>query len=106
MPGQRVDADKLWAAVQREFVENTFGAVQIEVEPVEAAVKLADLQARLKLVRRWNSVIKDHSRPRLANITIASAAISGKFLAPGEVLSFNDTTGRRTAEKGVPGGPP
>lgn len=99
-PGARVDADGLWAAVRDEFVHRTFGSVAMEVLPVEAAVKLEDLQNRMKLVRRWNSVIKDHSRPRLANITIASAAISGKFIEPGQVLSFNETTGQRTADKG------
>ncbi len=100
VPGEHVDADALWAAVRDAFVNRVYGTVPLELQPVEAAVKLADLQERMKLVDRWNSVIKDHSKPRLANITIASAAISGRILAPGEVLSFNEATGQRTADKG------
>ncbi len=100
VPGEHVDADALWAAVRDAFVNRAFGTVPLELQPVEASVKLVDLQERMKLVRRWYSVIKDHSKPRLANITIASAAISGRILAPGEVLSFNEATGQRTADKG------
>ena len=36
----------------------------------------------------------------MTNIKLASAAISGKFIMPGEVLSFNETTGERTKAKG------
>ncbi len=100
VPGERVDADGLWAAVRDAFVNRTFGTVTMQTQHVEAAVKLEDLQNRMKLVRRWNSVIRDHSRPRLTNITISSAAISGRILQPGEVLSFNEATGQRTADKG------
>ena len=37
---------------------------------------------------------------RLRNITIAAMAINGKELKPGEVFSFNETVGKRTADKG------
>lgn len=37
---------------------------------------------------------------RLRNITIAAMAINGIELKPGEIFSFNDTVGKRTADKG------
>lgn len=42
----------------------------------------------------------DSSENRVNNINIASDTISGTVLAPGDVFSFNDTVGKRTAEKG------
>lgn len=100
VPGEHVDADALWAAVKKEFDDRTFGTVAMQVVPLDARIKLSELQPNMQLVRRWYSTIKDHSGPRLTNIKLASAAVSGKFILPGDVLSFNDTTGQRTSDKG------
>jgi vancomycin resistance protein YoaR len=100
IPGSRVDDDKLWNDVKMEFVNRTFGTVQMLAVPVEANLKLADLQADMQLVVRFKSTMKDHSTPRYTNIKIACAAVSGRFLLPGETFSFNDATGQRTAAKG------
>jgi hypothetical protein len=37
---------------------------------------------------------------RLNNIVLSAAAIDGKLMNPGDLFSFNDTVGQRTAEKG------
>ena len=37
---------------------------------------------------------------RTNNLKLACEAINGKIIAPGQVFSFNDTVGERTAEKG------
>lgn len=100
IPGSRIDDDKLWNDVKMEFVNRTFGTVQMQAEPVEANLKLADLQANMRLIVRFKSTMRDHSTPRYTNIKLASAAVSGRFLLPGETFSFNDATGQRTAAKG------
>ena len=40
------------------------------------------------------------NKDRNENIRLASNALNGKILNPGEEFSFNDTTGARTTEKG------
>ncbi|MDO4519609.1 MAG: VanW family protein [Eubacteriales bacterium] len=40
------------------------------------------------------------SSNRMANITLACSFCNEKILAPGEVFSYNDTVGERTAERG------
>jgi vancomycin resistance protein YoaR len=100
IPGSRVDDDALWEGVKAEFVNGTFGAVQMAVIPVQANLMLSELQADMQLVVRFHSTMKDHSTPRYTNIKLACAAISGRFLLPGETFSFNDATGPRTAAKG------
>lgn len=98
--GEQVDGEELWKNVKNEFTGRAFGTVEMKVVPLEAAVKLADLQTRMIPIVNWRSPILDYTAPRLNNIKLASAAISGKLLQPGDELSFNDTTGERTVEKG------
>jgi vancomycin resistance protein YoaR len=99
-PGQQVDADVLWVAVRKAFDERTYGTVQMKLVPVQANLTLSELQSNMQLVTRFKSYLKDHSKPRYTNISLASAAISGHFILPGQTFSFNGTTGERTAEKG------
>lgn len=42
----------------------------------------------------------DNSAARVENINIACGAINGISISPGESFSFNDTVGKRTAERG------
>ena len=41
-----------------------------------------------------------NNRDRTTNLRIASKAIDGTVLAPGETFSFNETVGKRTSQKG------
>jgi len=100
IPGSRVDDDQLWNDVRMEFVNRTYGTVQMQAIPVEAHLKLADVQASMQLIVRFKSTMRDHSTPRYTNIKLACAAINGRFVLPGETFSFNDATGERTAAKG------
>lgn len=47
----------------------------------------------------WQSDCTD-SEDRTTNLRLACEAINGKILYPGDVFSYNETLGRRTAEKG------
>jgi vancomycin resistance protein YoaR len=100
IPGQQVDADKLWAAVKQDFEDGMFGTVQINIEPLPAAVTLADTQASLQPIGFYETDIRNSAEPRRANITLGNNSVSGRFVLPGETFSLNDTTGPRTADKG------
>jgi vancomycin resistance protein YoaR len=98
-PGRQVDADALWAAVLKEFTNETFGTVPIIYSSVPAKITAKDWQVSMKLVSRFVSV-QSNTPARIANVKLACKAISGHFIMPGETFSFNDTTGQRTAAKG------
>lgn len=98
-PGKQVDADKLWAAVQKEFAGKTFGTVPVTLEDVPAKITAQDWLNNLKLVSRFVTV-QSHTPERYTNVKVACSQITGHFIMPGEVFSFNGTTGPRTADKG------
>ena len=101
VPGAKADADALWASVKKAFADKTFGPLPVITVPVDAAVKLAELQANTKLIVSFPTTQKDHKqKDRFSNLTLACKAISGHVVMPGEVFSFNNTTGERTAAKG------
>lgn len=49
---------------------------------------------------RFTTSLMGSSEARLANIRLAVAALDGRIVEPGEVLSFNDAVGPRTIERG------
>ena len=53
-----------------------------------------------KLLGEWSTTIINKDAARVNNITLAVGAVNGKRLLSGEVFSFNETIGKRTAEKG------
>lgn len=76
----------------------------IQMEDMEPAVTLADLEKEY-----FSATLASYDSPhvvnsaRTNNLTLACKAINGTILNPGEVFSFNDTVGERTAEKGYLG---
>ncbi len=52
------------------------------------------------VLARFTTSLLGSSEARLANIRLAVAALDGRVLEPGEVLSFNEAVGPRTLERG------
>ncbi len=97
--GTAVDADQLWAAAKAELDNKTYGTVQVQTQPVAPAVTADELKNNTQLIAKKVTTMKDDSN-REENIRLATEAISGTVLLPGETFSFNDATGERTAKKG------
>jgi vancomycin resistance protein YoaR len=75
--------------------------VPLPVRSLMPEVTTADLTA-LGIVRRvaqFSTRFREHE-PRADNVRLAAAAIDGILLRPGEVFSFNQVVGPRTAERG------
>ena len=68
-------------------------------ESVEPKVTKSQLVGQFGLVSSFTTnTTKDEDRN--TNIEISAAALNGKMVKPGETMSFNDSTGQRTGEKG------
>jgi len=68
------------------------------VEPEMTTEELESMLFRDILAEKTTTI--GGSSNRLNNITISSAAIDGTMLNPGDVFSFNQVVGQRTAKKG------
>ena len=79
-------------------------------EGEEYRVKLESIQAEITASKLKKMLFRDtlihvdtnhtYNPPRTNNLILASKAVDGTIVLPGEVFSFNATVGMRTAEKG------
>ena len=70
----------------------------VTLRPLVNAADLEEMLYRDVLAERTTKIAGTSNR--LNNIILASAAVDGTILLPGDVFSFNDIVGMRTAEKG------
>lgn len=70
------------------------------VVKVEPEVKSEDLKKVDTLLGSYSTKLTDSSAGRIENIKIATERTSGVLLMPGEQFSYNEHTGKRTAENG------
>lgn len=98
--GKEIDRVKLVAeilsAIDAGEYQKTITATANVVEP-----EITEAQAKASFKRLGTyTTTTTSNKARNENIRIASQAINGKIIQPGEEFSFNLTTGNRTEEKG------
>jgi vancomycin resistance protein YoaR len=93
--GQRVEDDKFLGAIQEGLFE---GKREYEVpvgvdKPTYTTAELESMKPTTLLgsYRTNYTLSSDKSNERVENLELASNAVSGTFVAPGEVFSMNDT---------------
>lgn len=70
-----------------------------DIEERESGEESAD-ERKAEVIAQYSTEIYDKEENRLNNIRLAAAAINGIQISAGEIFSFNDIVGERTAEKG------
>ena len=99
-PGAKIDPDDLYTRLTTLLDDGTSNATIYAVpERVEAEMTKAELMNRFGLISAYTTNTTSN-RNRNTNIQLSAAAINGITVLPGEIFSFNGTTGERTAEKG------
>jgi vancomycin resistance protein YoaR len=93
--GQRIEEDKLLAAIEDGlFAGEREYEVPITVdEPVYTTAELESMKPTglLGTYKTNYTLSSDKSEERVQNLELASSAVSGTFVAPGDVFSMNDT---------------
>lgn len=74
--------------------------ITAKTETLAPRLAAADLAGRDVLLGSYTTYFNSGIRGRTRNIHLASEAVNGKILMPGEKFSFNAMTGERTPEKG------
>lgn len=99
--GVEVDKDNLRAAIKKAIEEKNFKAdiaVNTKLTKPEIASK-EDVKQKYKVIGTFTTTTTSN-KDRNTNISLASTALDGLVIKPGEEFSFNNTTGNRTLEKG------
>ena len=99
-PGAKVDPEDLYTRLTT-LLDNGVMNTTVRVVPqrIEAEMTKAELMNRFGLISAYTTHTTDNKN-RNNNIQLSAAAINGITVLPGEIFSFNGTTGERTAEKG------
>ncbi len=97
--GYRLDFDKTFEQV-RLALSNGKLQLQASGQWLEPDVKAADLSIVDALLAEYVTIFDENDRNRSHNISLASAAISGSLVKPGETFSLNQRLGPRGAENG------
>ncbi len=98
--GVVINQDKLASDILTQLKDKNFQAV-IAAEGKEVAPKITEAQAKemYKAIGTYTTTTTANSA-RNKNIELASEALNGVILQPGEEFSFNKATGERSTAKG------
>ena len=98
--GQAVESARLEEMILDALEKEEDNAViDVPVIPLFPELSAADLEGHFGLVSTYTTeTTRDRNRNR--NIALSSEALNGRVVQPGETLSFNGCTGKRTPEKG------
>ena len=99
-PGARIDPDALYNQLT-EILDSgvTWKEVWVVPEKILAEVTRTELMNNFGLISAYTTqTTKNNNRNN--NIQLSAQAINGTTVLPGEIFSFNGTTGERTAARG------
>lgn len=101
--GTKLDKDKL----KQELVKQVNGELSTEAIKIEAPLEIVKPEITAEKLSAINSQVSSFSTNfstsianRINNIDLATKAINGTILMPGETFSFNETVGERTKARG------
>ena len=104
-PGAVIDPDALYTRLCNLLDAGDYHAsIWVEPEKVLADVTRTELMNRFGLISAYTTKTTSNKN-RNTNIRLSAEAISGRTVLPGEIFSFNGTTGERTAAKGYQSAP-
>jgi vancomycin resistance protein YoaR len=93
--GRSIEGEKLLDAIQGGIFEGKYEyEVPTTVEKPHYTTAALEAKKPTKLLGSYHTdytATSDHSQSRVNNLDLASHAISGTFLAPGQTFSMNDT---------------
>ena len=98
--GVQVDKEQLCNKIDEALSTSTKAEVEIPVITTEPQIIQEDLEKNIALRSSFSTSYKTSTADRKHNVKHALKQFNGKVVLPSEEVSFNDTTGARTAENG------
>ena len=98
--GYLIDEERLKSDLKSYVSRKNFEAdISVVRNEVKASISAAKAKEMYKVIGTFTTKTTDN-KDRNTNISLASEALDGLIIKPGEEFSFNNTTGNRTLERG------
>lgn len=98
--GVEVDREKLFEMIDEKFSKSSKIVVEIPTKEVVPEKTVEEVQANLVLRSKFSTSYKSSIQDRKSNIKLALSKFNGMVVEPDQEVSFNQTTGPRTAANG------
>lgn len=105
--GEEVDTEKLIWLIENSEIHSDHLVLELplrDVIPEITSFKLAQMGID-EIIGEFTTEFDSNLINRTNNLRLATSAINGKILAPGEMFSFNETVGQRTIIGGYKASP-
>ena len=98
--GVKVDGEALYQQVIAKLDAKEYGqTITFTPEIIQPAITKVQLMNNFKRVS-WYTTETTSNSNRNTNVDLSAKAVNGRTVLPGQVFSFNETTGQRTEGKG------
>lgn len=97
--GRSLDTSALRAQIERAMASLTGAEAELQPQTIRPEVTREQLENAISLRSRVKITLKA-DEATLSNLLLAAAALNGARIERGESLSFNDTVGARSAQRG------
>lgn len=98
--GRKLNKEKLHKDILTEIKNKDNSIINAEVKDISPAITKAQLSTMNAIISSYETKYSITEAERVYNIGLATKAISGALIMPGETFSFNKIVGKRTAERG------
>lgn len=99
-PARVVDRGKLYALIDDALQTDKEATIEIPVLEIPFEFDESEILGAITLRSKFSTSYSSSSDARKNNVSRALESFNGKIVLPGEEVSFNNTTGSRTAENG------
>lgn len=100
VPGAYIDSDELYGKMTAMLDSGDhYGSVTVVPEKLLADVTKTELMNGFRKISSYTTKTTSNKN-RNTNVRLSAEAINGRTVMPGEIFSFNGTTGERTQERG------
>ncbi|MGI9952979.1 VanW family protein [Moorellaceae bacterium AZ2] len=100
--GRAVVVEDLWTVLEGSLREGSREPLEVPTEKLLPAIGTEEIAGRriAKAVSSFTTSFDPSDENRTHNILLAAQALDGRWLKPGEEISFNELVGPRTIERG------
>ena len=97
--GAQINVDALVRQIKDMLTKGGYSTIRVSSDLVSPEILQSDLEENNELLAEYETEVS-YNENRNINVQLICDIVNGRQIEPGEILSLNELTGERTAEKG------